>query len=319
MNFYHFRPSCKVIKRSRARKGPFLTNHDDEVLNAVLNCPEMNLKHGVVDLSNFGIAFNYSRKVFVGGLPLDITEEMVKDTFSRFGDLVVDWPYKEDTNSIIPPKGFAFLLFEHNASVDALMQFCEKRTDGYYIRLSSAKIKNKNIQVRPWKLSGADHVFITDLSDLDERNTIFLGGVPRTVSAKELGLMLTRIFGNVSYVGIDTDSEYFYPKGAARVTFESRSSVISAVRKRFLMPTETKTRKMMEIKPYILDDQPCDECNAKVEKSPNLFCPEPECLTYYCEFCWTTKHASSDSSHHKPLIKQGLEDYVSSLKKRGFD
>lgn len=24
----------------------------------------------------------------------------------------MDWPYKEDTNSAVPPKGFAFLLFE---------------------------------------------------------------------------------------------------------------------------------------------------------------------------------------------------------------
>ena len=40
--------------------------------------------------------------------------ETVKDTFKRFGPLAVDWPYKDDTNSIIPPKGFAFLIFEVN-------------------------------------------------------------------------------------------------------------------------------------------------------------------------------------------------------------
>lgn len=65
------------------------------------------------------------------------------------------------------------------------------------------------------------------------------------IFAEELGLMMTRLFGNVSYVGIDTDSEYFYPKGAARVSFESKTSVISAIKKRFLMPAETKTRKMV--------------------------------------------------------------------------
>ena len=65
------------------------------------------------------------------------------------------------------------------------MQYCEKRNDGFYIRLSSAKIKNKNIQIRPWKLSSTDHIFVTDLADLTERNTIFVGGVPRTISASK--------------------------------------------------------------------------------------------------------------------------------------
>lgn len=55
---------------------------------------------------------------------------------------------------------------------------------------------------------------------------------------------MSRLFGKVSYVGIDTDPEYFYPKGAARVTFQNSSSMIMAVKKRFLMPMETKTRKM---------------------------------------------------------------------------
>lgn len=56
---------------------------------------------------------------------------------------------------------------------------------------------------------------------------------------------MTRLFGNVTYVGIDTDPIYLYPKGAARVSFESRNSVVMAVKKRFLMPRETKTRKMV--------------------------------------------------------------------------
>ncbi|CAK5080581.1 unnamed protein product [Meloidogyne enterolobii] len=34
----------------------------------------------------------FSRKVFVGGLPIDITETEVKQTFQKFGALLVDWP-----------------------------------------------------------------------------------------------------------------------------------------------------------------------------------------------------------------------------------
>lgn len=40
-----------------------------------------------------------------------ITEDVV-NTFSTFGFVTVDWPYKEDMNANVPPKGFAFLLFK---------------------------------------------------------------------------------------------------------------------------------------------------------------------------------------------------------------
>uniref|UniRef100_A0A183FLI2 RRM domain-containing protein n=1 Tax=Heligmosomoides polygyrus TaxID=6339 RepID=A0A183FLI2_HELPZ len=47
----------------------------------------------------------YSRKVFVGGLPIDIEEDELVETFARFGSLVVDWPNKNETKSYYPPKG----------------------------------------------------------------------------------------------------------------------------------------------------------------------------------------------------------------------
>lgn len=62
---------------------------------------------------------------------------------------------------------------------------------------------------------------------------------------EQLGLLMTRLFGQVSYAGIDTDPEYLYPKGSARVTFQDKKSVVLAIKKRFLMPTETGTRKMV--------------------------------------------------------------------------
>lgn len=116
-------------------KGPFFTQFSDEIVAELSQHPENHLHNGEVVIRNFGIFNCYSRKVFVGGLPLDITEreyqkffsiknglpcgsvwffnpENVIETFKKFGPLIVDWPYKEDTNSAVPPKGFAFLLFE---------------------------------------------------------------------------------------------------------------------------------------------------------------------------------------------------------------
>ncbi|CDR12096.1 unnamed protein product [Oncorhynchus mykiss] len=53
----------------------------------------------------------YSRKVFVGGLPPDIDEDEITNSFRRYGHLVVDWPHKAESKSYFPPKGkksFAF-------------------------------------------------------------------------------------------------------------------------------------------------------------------------------------------------------------------
>lgn len=55
-----------------------------------------------------------------------------------------------------------------------------------YISTSSPSVKEKLVQVRPWKLSDSD--FTLDCSlPLDPRKTTFIGGVPRTVrSGKRL-------------------------------------------------------------------------------------------------------------------------------------
>lgn len=41
-------------------------------------------------------------------------------------------------------------------------------------------------------------------------------------------------FGDVRYVGIDTDAEYGYPKGAARVAFGSQRAFLAAVAARYV-------------------------------------------------------------------------------------
>ncbi|EJD75461.1 hypothetical protein LOAG_17394 [Loa loa] len=39
----------------------------------------------------------FARKVFVGGLPIDVTEDEITSTFSQFGPVLVDWPRRPDT------------------------------------------------------------------------------------------------------------------------------------------------------------------------------------------------------------------------------
>jgi len=91
----------------------------------------------------------FSRKVFVGGLPPDIDEEEITASFRRFGPLVVDWPHKAESKSYFPPKGYAFLLFQDESSVQALIDACIQEDDKLYLCVSSPTIKDKPVMRRP--------------------------------------------------------------------------------------------------------------------------------------------------------------------------
>ena len=96
--------------------------------------------------------------------------------------------------------GYAFLLFQDESSVQALIDACIQEDDKLYLCVSSPTIKDKpvfdclygsiaysnclvlQVQIRPWRLSDAD--FVLDASmPLDPRKTVFVGGVPRPLKA----------------------------------------------------------------------------------------------------------------------------------------
>ncbi|XP_061692381.1 cytoplasmic polyadenylation element-binding protein 3 isoform X2 [Syngnathoides biaculeatus] len=248
----------------------------------------------------------YSRKVFVGGLPPDIDEDEITNSFRRFGHLLVDWPHKAESKSYFPPKGYAFLLFQDETSVQALIDACIEEDSKLYLCVSSPTIKDKPVQIRPWNLSDSD--FVMDGSQpLDPRKTIFVGGVPRPLRAVELAMIMDRLYGGVCYAGIDTDPELKYPKGAGRVAFSNQQSYIAAISARFVQLQHNDIDKRVEVKPYVLDDQMCDECQGARcgGKFAPFFCANVTCLQYYCEYCWANIHSRAGREFHKPLVKEG--------------
>lgn len=52
----------------------------------------------------------YSSKVFLGGVPWDITESLLIATFKQFGQIRVEWPGKDQ--SATQPKGYVYIIFE---------------------------------------------------------------------------------------------------------------------------------------------------------------------------------------------------------------
>ncbi|KAE8741194.1 hypothetical protein FOCC_FOCC013273 [Frankliniella occidentalis] len=65
----------------------------------------------------------------------------------------------------------------------------------------------------------------------------------------------------------------------------------------------------VEVKPYVLDDQMCDECQGQRcgGKFAPFFCANVTCLQYYCEHCWATIHSRPGREFHKPLVKEGAD------------
>jgi cytoplasmic polyadenylation element-binding protein len=93
---------------------------------------------------------------------------------------------------------------------------------------------------------------------------IFIGGVPRPTKASELAFVLESQFGSICYAGIDVDPEMKYPKGAARVTFNTLKSYVAAMAGRFVNIPHSDSTKRVEIKPYVVNEQMCDNCEGKV-------------------------------------------------------
>ncbi|CAL2036769.1 unnamed protein product [Caenorhabditis brenneri] len=264
----------------------------------------------------------YSRKVFIGGLPIDVTDEEVWATFGSFGKVLIDWPRRPEHNNgrgdmyememgrrnLRSVSGYVFLVFTNERSVQELVNACEFYDNKFYLQLSSPTMNDKAVQVRPWKLSDIDY-FIHEGASVDHRRTVFIGGVPRPTRASDLARSLEEYYGKVSYVGIDIDPELKYPKGAARVTFATAQSFVRAISGRFVQVTHAETNKRVEIKPYVMEDQHCDECLGALCKHnyAPYYCGDASCLQYYCEACWDRMHYEMCQSRadHRPMVRTG--------------
>lgn len=114
-------------------------------------------------------------------------------------------------------------------------------------------------------------------------------------------MIMDRLYGGVCYAGIDTDPELKYPKvylfrnyniwrcnecgfpllqGAGRVAFSNQQSYIAAISARFVQLQHGDIDKRVEVKPYVLDDQMCDECQGQRcgGKFAPYFCANVTCL-----------------------------------------
>lgn len=246
-----------------------------------------------------------SCKIFLGGVPWDISEQALMIAFKPFGNIRVEWPAREITSS---PKGYLYIIFENEKQVRCLLNACTHdygQGGSWYFKISSRKSRNEEVQVIPWVI--ADSSCMRGPSQqIDPKKTVFVGALHGTLNAEGLCNIFNDLFGGVVFASVDTD-KHKYPIGSGRVTFNNHKSYMKALAAAFIEIRTQKFSKKVQVDPY-LEDALCSSCSLR--QGP-YFCRDFICFKYFCHTCWEMIHSSDGMKQHKTLMRNPRPNLMS--------
>ncbi|KAI6225240.1 CBR-CPB-1 protein [Aphelenchoides fujianensis] len=242
----------------------------------------------------------WSRKVFVGGLPLQVLDEELVRVFGPFGSFSI---FRPSQTTSFQSRCYCFLVFEQAADVERMLGALENTAGGFFADLWAGN-RTVKVQVRPFDVLDSKYV-PNPQRPVDLRFTVFLGGIARTTRACELAAAFAQ-FGDVAGVSVDLDPEQLYPRGTARVFFSASTGYTRAMRQKMVQMEANGETKTYEIKPFVYDNY-CDNCFSRliVHQKARYFCAAVSCLSYYCDACWEQMHKGTRSGH-RPFNKGAL-------------
>ncbi|CAJ0948707.1 unnamed protein product, partial [Mesorhabditis belari] len=249
----------------------------------------------------------YSCKLFIGGIPYDVSERLLYDAFAPYGRCRIEWPGRGRIRGVLQrgkTVGYIYVVFDEEKSAKQLLKDCKQfnmDTQDLYFTLnipSASGGNTRQVQVIPWVVSDANYVH-DPTGKLDPKKTIFVGGLHGMLTAEALFTIMNQTFGDVIYVGIDTD-KYKYPIGSGRVTFSSYMAFFQAVGSAHLAIRTNKFLKRIQIDPF-LEEALCMMCK---KANGQVFCTRRQCFSYFCLVCWQLRHnLCGQMADHKALTR----------------
>lgn len=279
-----------------------------EFYNSFKNDQHPKLWEGDLEKRDFSSGSGiFSKKIFIGGIQRDMTEEDIVDIFSEYDkDATIEWP-ESRPNSRNTPKGYLYIIFSTNENVRNLLYACDLVIEGgcetFNFNIIYKK-KHKQLQVIPWQTSDSKFAFCEPLEAHKSKFTVFIGALHGRLHAKAIAFIFNKMFGDVILVTIDTD-RHKYPTGSGRVTFGSAESYTKAIIANFIQIEAKKLSKKVQIEPCI-DGQKCYVCAE--DDAPN-FCKEPQCFEYFCNHCWEKQHMTPENLNHFPIRRKSKFEY----------